>query len=320
MIEYNFNKRINKNNNNNNVSLIIVTSPIQSHPSNDIIKECINSVIDYPYSEIIISYDKPPKNKKNRKYELYIERMKKEYPTSKGFKHLLMKKHGHFFGTFYNALEYCKSKYVFLVQHDIKLSGGFPIDKCLSYNFNWNIIATHHMKDGLKYSHWFPIIQSKNRELLKVWGWSERIFLTKRDWMMDQILGCQSGIYNPPNYKPSNSLLKLLNKNKKDKLIRTENFIDTIFHKEFDKLFKKTQNIKSYKSIGSGDYNIPINEYLKIYNDYWNEWKCYLVKSEISYHAHLFGRTAKTKKTKKTKRKTKRETKRETKRNKFNLY
>lgn len=307
MIEYKFPDR-NNNNKNGKVSLIVVTSPIQSHPENNIIKESLESVIDYPYEKIIISYDKPPKNKlPNKNYEKYIEKMRKEYPSKNGFIHLIMKEHGHFFGTFHNALNLCNSEYVFLVQHDIKLSNKFPIRKCLEYKFPWNIIATHHMKDGLKSTHWFPIIQNKNKELSKVFGWSERIFLTRRDWMMDQIKGCQSGIVNSPNnnYKPSQSLLKITRKNDKN-IIRTNNFMDTIFHQEFNRLYMKTQNIKKYSDIGLGEGNIPEKKYMKIYNNYWNEWKCYLLKSKICYHVHLFGRTFKKKNKKSLKRKNKR--------------
>ena len=41
---------------------------------------------------------------------------------------------------------------------------------------------------------------------------------------------------------------------------------------------------------------------MKIYDQYWNEWKCYLLHRDICYHVHLFGRTAKTKKNKRTRK------------------
>ena len=308
MIQYEFKER-NNTTKGNNVSLIIVTSPIQSHPNTSIVDEAIQSIVDmgYLFDEMIISYDKPPK-KETKDYTKYKQVMKQKYTLS-GYKslakkitHLPMKKHGHFIGTFYNALQHCKSKYVFLVQHDIRLNEGgiFPIKKCLSYSFDWNIIATHHLADGLKSTHWFPINQVKiKNELWKTHGWSERIFLTKRDWMMDQIRGCYKGFNNHPNshYKVNNALLTSMRK-PNPKVQRTHNFMDTIFHHEFDRLYMKTQGIKKYTEIKK------TKRTMKIYDEYWNEWKCYLLHKDLCYHVHLFGRTAKSKKkTKRMKRK-----------------
>ena len=50
----------------NEVTLIIVTSPIQSHPETKIVDESIQSIVDmgYLFDEMIISYDKPPSPEK----------------------------------------------------------------------------------------------------------------------------------------------------------------------------------------------------------------------------------------------------------------
>ena len=187
MIQYEFKERTQKKLIPKKVSLIIATSPIPSHPNTDIVDKTLDSIfkMNYPFHEIIISYDKSIKT--NKKYEKYKIKMKQKYPK---FTHLPMKKHGHFIGSFHNALNHLETEYFMMLQHDIQLIGNFPIDKCLSYKFDWNIIATHHMKNSLKETHWFPIIQNKNKELQKVWGWSERIFLAKRNWMMDKIHDC----------------------------------------------------------------------------------------------------------------------------------
>ena len=270
---YNFPKRNNNYFNSNKVTLIVATSPIPTHPNTDIIDEALDSILkmNYSFYDIIISYDKP--KTKNINYDKYIKNMKLKYPK---FNHLVMKNHGHFIGSFHNALNHCKTKYFLMLQHDIKLSGHLPIQKFLSYKFDWNILATHHMKNDLKQTHWFPIIKNKNRELLKTWGWSERIFLSKRNWMMDKIYDC----YHSQ---------------------RTNDFMDTIFQHEFSKYYRKIQKIKYYHEISTNP------KYMKFYNQFWNEWKCYSIHSKIAYHIHLCGRTQKKKKTKrKTKRKSKR--------------
>tara|TARA_E500000178_G_scaffold328682_1_gene358887 strand:- start:122 stop:1450 length:1329 start_codon:yes stop_codon:yes gene_type:complete len=270
MVKYAFLERKDTNTR-NGVSLIVVTSPIPSHPNTTLIDVAIESVLkmNYPFSEMIISYDKDRKNTSS--YKTYKKNMKSKYPQ---FKHLELDKHGHFIGTFHNALNHCKTKYFFLLQHDISLIGKFPIDECLKTSVPWNIIATHHFKpkdcekDIPKPTHWFPIMKkTKDKNLLKTYGWSERIFLSKRDWMMDK-------------------LHEYYHKGK------TTNFIESIFHKEFDKLWKRIQKITHFYDISTEP------QYMKIYDKFWSEWKVYNLKSSIAYHSHLHGRTAKPKSTK----------------------
>ena len=247
------------------VTLIVVTSPIPSHPSTYLIDEAIESVLKmkYSFSEMIISYDKDRKNTSG--YKTYKKKMKSKYPQ---FKHLELDKHGHFIGTFHNALKHCETKHFFLLQHDIKLEGTFPIQECLRTSLSWNIIATHHFKpDRSMYppkTHWFPIMKkTKDKNLLKSWGWSERIFLSKRDWMMDKIH-------------------EYYHKGK------TKDFIESIFHKEFDKLWKRVQNITHFHDISTEP------KFMKVYDKFWKEWKTYNLKSSQAYHTHLHGRTKKT--------------------------
>ena len=267
-LPYQFRKvpRVNKK----GVTLIVTTSPIPTHPSTHLVDTALESVLkmNYPFAEVIVSYDMPPKGEK-ASYREYKKIMKKKYPQ---FTHLPMKKHGHFIGSFYNALAHTQTEHFFMLQHDIKLAKEFPIEKCLKYTFDWNIIATHHLKDGLKETHWFPIFEQKNKDLWKVWGWSERIFLSKRDWMMDKIY----------HYYTSGD---------------TRNFIEKVFHNKFKELWQKQSGLKGYREFAR--HKITRDE-MKEYNKFWNEWKCFALKSNVAYHVHLFGRTAKTKKKKRT--------------------
>ena len=240
------------------VTLIISTSSIPSHPDNSIIKSAIENTykINYDFYDVIIAYDKPKKN--NANYNRYIDNMMNEYPN---YKHIRISKHGHFIGNMYNALKHCKTKYFLVVQHDIKLVGNFPVKEVLNYKFDWNIIATHHKKEGLhEATHWFPIIENYNKSLLKTYGWSERIFMGKTQFFIDKIYEI-------------------------DKNNLSNKFIESVFHKQFTKLFKKLDNINSYK------YLNPYSKNRKIYDKYWNDWKCFNLKSHICYHEHLHGRT-----------------------------
>lgn len=267
-LPYKFQKvpRVNKK----GVTLIVTTSPIPTHPSTSLVDTALESVLkmNYPFAEVIVSYDMPPRREK-ASYREYKKIMKKKYPQ---FTHLPMTKHGHFIGSFYNALAHTRTEHFFMLQHDIKLAKEFPIEKCLKYTtFDWNIIATHHLKDGLKETHWFPIFEQQNKDLWKVWGWSERIFLSKRDWMMDKIY----------HYYTSGD---------------TRNFIEKVFHNKFKELWQKQSGLKGYREFARHKIT---REEMKEYNKFWNEWKCFALKSNVAYHVHLFGRTAKTKKKKK---------------------
>jgi len=96
MKTYPFEKRIDKSLK-KGVTLIVVTSPIPIHPSTSLVDQAIESVLKmkYPFSEMIISYDKDRNNTEG--YKSYKAKMKKKYPQ---FKHLELKNHGHFIGTF----------------------------------------------------------------------------------------------------------------------------------------------------------------------------------------------------------------------------
>tara|TARA_B100001094_G_C17983201_1_gene696267 strand:+ start:91 stop:726 length:636 start_codon:yes stop_codon:yes gene_type:complete len=78
---------------------------------------------------------------------------------------------------------------------------------------------------------------------------------------------------------------------------RTSDFMDPIFQKEFEREWKRQTGLSlSHASLES--HTITTDE-MKAYNKLWNEWKCFLLKSNVAYHVHLCGRTTKTKKKKK---------------------
>ena len=57
----------------NKTTLIIVSSPIPTHPNTDLVDEAIESVMtmNYNFEDIIISYDCPPNKKHIASYEKY---------------------------------------------------------------------------------------------------------------------------------------------------------------------------------------------------------------------------------------------------------
>lgn len=236
-----------------NLSLLIITSKIPSHPNNLLITKCINSIKNISFLDKFIIYDKPKEQQPNDNYEKYIEKNKSDFPE---FEHHQLNEHGHFIGALNVGLSLLKTKYFLLVQHDAMLVGEFPIDKIMNAKFDWNIIALHHKKIGLNEpTHWYPIIKKIDDYFIKTYGWSERFFIGKTDFFIN----------NP--------------------LIKTKNFTDIIFYKNFTKLYKKHENIKTYKNL---DYNKSKNK--KIYDQYWDKWKVFTINNGC-FSQHLYGRT-----------------------------
>ena len=116
------------------VTLIVATSPIPTHPKTDIVDTALEPVLkmNYPFAEMIISYDIPPNGAEKASYKKYKAAMKKKYPK---FTHLPMKKHGHFIGSFHNALNHLETEYFFLVQHQVDHSPMWSSAPHISHYF-----------------------------------------------------------------------------------------------------------------------------------------------------------------------------------------
>lgn len=115
----------------NNLSVIITSSHIQSHPNIKIIKETIDSLklINEDNLEIIITHD----YSENVDFLNYLNNLK-EYIKNlkyKNIKILTSDKHVHLTGTIRNAINYVKTKYVLIVQHDLSFIKKFEIDKII---------------------------------------------------------------------------------------------------------------------------------------------------------------------------------------------
>jgi len=234
------------------LSLIIITSEIPSHPNNFLITKCINSLNMIKFVDKFIIYDRPKKY--NIDYNNYIEKNKLDFLD---YNHILLENHGHFIGCVKKGISLVKTKYFLLVQHDTMLIGDFPIKYIKNAKFDWNIIALHHKENGLNEpTHWYPVIKKIDNYFLKTYGWSERFFIAKTDFFIN------------------------------NSLIKTKKFIDTIFHFKFDRLFKKLENISTYKNF---DYNNSKNQI--IYDMFWDKWKVFTINKGC-YSYHLCGRTS----------------------------
>jgi hypothetical protein len=103
------------------LTILISTSPIPSIPKTIFIDTVINSIkknlfIDNEY-KIIIACDGT--DQKNDLYEKYIENLKNKYKSNENIFIAINNKKGHLSGNLRNAVQYVKTEFIFIVQHDL---------------------------------------------------------------------------------------------------------------------------------------------------------------------------------------------------------
>jgi len=107
---------------NSRLNIIILSSPIPSNPSTEIIDKTINSLslLRYPMdSKIILAHDYPqPESKNKNDYFDYYENLKNKYSHRKNFIFTMAEKFSHMSGNLKNAFNYVDAEYVLIVSHD----------------------------------------------------------------------------------------------------------------------------------------------------------------------------------------------------------
>ena len=237
----------------NQTTLILTTSHVPTHPDTSIIDKAINSLKN-TFVKTIITYDAA--REKNDDYDEYIKKMVEKYPL---FIHLIQETNLGFRNSLKSALDIVETPFVVILQHDVEICGALPFKSIEKLPLSqWNIISTNHLEKGLnKPTHWYPIINDAGPLMKKTFGWCERIFIAKTEFLKNKCLNAT-----------------------------TKAFLETQFFSQFKTLYKKLEKIKSYKQIPK------ISIHQQTYDDYWDDWRCYTLKSDVCYHRHLCGRTS----------------------------
>ena len=135
-------KNITTRKNNKNVgilTIIITASFIPSHPSIELVKETINSLllINMPNdTKIILAHDYSD----NNKYSQYLQNLNNYVKYNNNITIVKCDRHRHLTGNIRNALKDVYSKYLLVVQHDLPFVKQIDIQKIIEdMNENQNI-------------------------------------------------------------------------------------------------------------------------------------------------------------------------------------
>lgn len=182
----------NKKRQKDEITIIIPTSPIQSHPDTSIIEQTISTIRTHlPNSEIIITFDgiRDEQFYLRPEYQEYIYRLlwkiNKEYTNVIP---ILFNTHQHQTGMLKEALKHVKTEKILYVEHDTPLTPDCEIDwnECnIMLNTNKADLIRFHFESHIPEDHkklvFDPIYKvNKNLGFLKTIQWSQRPHLTTK--------------------------------------------------------------------------------------------------------------------------------------------
>lgn len=183
-----------------NITVLMPTSVIPSHPSTDVIDQCIKDVrAKLPNSDIIIMFDglNPHFEDRRGKYEEYIRRVLwKANFEWKNVVPLIFDKPTHQVGMTRKALEYVKSPTILYVEHDC------PICSDIEFGYSWDELVKTILEgqaNVVRFHHEAQILPSSQELLLgsveKVNGvpmirtaqWSQRPHLARTQFYKEML-------------------------------------------------------------------------------------------------------------------------------------
>ncbi|GAJ02859.1 unnamed protein product, partial [marine sediment metagenome] len=123
------------------LTVIITSSYIKSHPLTILIDSVIKSLdlINLPKNtKIILAHD----YNNNKNYIEYIYNLKKKYTYNKNINIIVRKTKGHLTGNIRNVINLVKTKFILILQHDLRFINQFDIKKIIE-DMNKNKIMKH---------------------------------------------------------------------------------------------------------------------------------------------------------------------------------
>lgn len=131
------------------VTVLIPTSPIESHPSTEIIEQTVQSVRErLPDSDIFLLIDgvREEQEDKRANYIEYTRRLLWKAKEWGNVYPMLFETHQHQANMTREALKHVRTPTILFVEHDIPLTGEIPIKKMVEVieNHDVNLIRLHH--------------------------------------------------------------------------------------------------------------------------------------------------------------------------------
>ncbi len=166
------------------MDLIIATSPIKQ---TDFIDKAIDSVVHIPFNKRFILFDGLPQGADEdvvQRYNDYKLRLVNDYPD---YIHIYGSEHRWFVGGISDVINnYSDTPWCFCIQHDVQLIDDLCTTSLLSNKPNdAKILCFPHIKlyEGFEH-HWFNKVINTDKDWFKTFGWSERVFMFDRSYMI----------------------------------------------------------------------------------------------------------------------------------------
>lgn len=201
----------------NDLTVIITSNFIPSHPSIYLIKSIIDSLslINLKKNtKIILTHDGlnsiQLQDKNNIKiYKEYINKLKDHYINDKNIIIIRKKINGHLTGNIRKAMRFCDTKYILIIQHDLRFFRGFDIYKVMEdmennpelkhirFNKRKNIKINRDASNNL-----FGLeLKSHNYSYTRTPCWSDNNHICLKEYYTDIILKeCSNGKPMECNY------------------------------------------------------------------------------------------------------------------------
>lgn len=171
-----------------NITVLVVTSPIQSHPDTRIIDETIGSIRTHlPDSEIIICIDGVREEQEHYKknYQEYTRRILWKCSNEWNATPLLFEEHTHQANMTRKALGLVKTPLILFVEHDTPITPDreIPFEKLSNYILDKkaNVIRLHHEALVLDV-HEYLMIGDIEDDIQATYQWSQRPHLASTEF------------------------------------------------------------------------------------------------------------------------------------------
>jgi hypothetical protein len=155
------------------LTALISCSPIKSHPSTEIIEECIESIKARTDARIIVMADGVREEQEDyrRRYEEFLTRLQKKYPD---LEIANMDSHKHQARTTSIVLQIVKTPVILFIEHDMALKGEIPLEEMCGMITKGEadiVRLLYEDNDLINYTH---LMIEKVGDYTKTKQWSQR--------------------------------------------------------------------------------------------------------------------------------------------------
>lgn len=162
------------------ITVLVSCSPIKSHPSTEIIQECIDSVMErLPESRIIVMADgvRPELSRYAENYFKFLTRLKKLYPDLLVFR---APAHLHQAAMTKLTLPDVDTPVILFIEHDMALQGDIPVDTIIKRLEDSDLVRLlYEDNDLINFKH---MLKEKHGDFTQTKQWSQRPHFARTEY------------------------------------------------------------------------------------------------------------------------------------------